>query len=261
MGKHAAIMFGAGPNQSRPALKFLIGVAAPSPSLSRDGFTGSGHCVEEGVSFAVFLSVLLSITLPRSVFLRDRALSRSPEHALRVEQIVSDHADAVWRTARRLGIPTRDIEDVAQEVMLVVFRRVGDIEHARERAFVLGTTARVCANWRRSLRRHPEDPSEGVEELPGAASALSSAPADGERALEHSEKLALLDGALCEMNEQQRTSFVMFELEQMTAGEIARELGTSEASVVSRVRRAREVLWRHCHRIGFAAPPQRGSHE
>jgi RNA polymerase sigma-70 factor (ECF subfamily) len=195
------------------------------------------------------------MTLTRSLFARERVASGGAEQAQRVERIVGAHADAVWRTARRLGVPVRDLEDVAQEVMLVVFRRIGDIEHARERAFVLGTTARVCSNWRRTLRRHPEDPSDIVDEVAGASlhAALAS---DGERRLEQSERLIILDRALREMNEQQRESFVMFELEQMTAIEIARELEVTEATVVSRVRRARDVFWRTCRSHGLVVPPR-----
>lgn len=193
------------------------------------------------------------MALTRSMFVRDRVASGSAEQALRIERIVSEHADAVWRTARRLGVPLRDLEDVAQEVMVVVFRRIRDIEHARERAFVLGTTARVCANWRRSLRRHPEDPSATVDEVAGAS--LHASPAsDGERRLEQTEKLVILERALAEMNEGQRVSFVMFELEQMTAREIARELALSEATIVSRVRRAREVFWQTCRNHGLPTP-------
>lgn len=195
------------------------------------------------------------MALTRSMFLRDRVASGSAEQALRIERIVSEHADAVWRTARRLGVPLRDLEDVTQEVMLVVFRRIRDIEHARERAFVLGTTARVCANWRRSLRRHPEDPSDGVDAVAGA-SLHASLSSDGERRLEQSERLMILDRALSDMNEAQRVSFVMFELEQMTAREIARELAVSEATIVSRVRRAREVFWHTCRTHGLHTPPR-----
>lgn len=201
----------------------------------------------------MLVSFVLTMTLTRSLFLRAPVTTGGAEQAQRVERIVSAHADVVWRTARRLGVPLRDLEDVAQEVMLIVFRRIRDIEGTRERAFVLGTTARVCSNWRRSLRRHPEDPSDAVDEVAGA-SLHGSLASDGERRLEQSERLVILDRALAEMNEMQRVSFVMFELEQMTAREIARELAVSEATIVSRVRRAREVFWQTCRSHGLDTP-------
>jgi RNA polymerase sigma-70 factor (ECF subfamily) len=71
-----------------------------------------------------------------------------------------------------------------------------------------------------------------------------------ERSVERTQKLALLQSALSEMTEAQRIAFTMFELEQLTAREIAAELDIPEAAVVSRVRRAREVFRRCCARLG-----------
>src|SRR5690349_8068239 len=36
---------------------------------------------------------------------------------VRVEQIVARHVDAIWRTARELGVLPRDLDDVVQEVL------------------------------------------------------------------------------------------------------------------------------------------------
>jgi hypothetical protein len=92
--------------------------------------------------------VLLTLPLPPQVLSLLGASARvgHGEVDFRVAGIVNAHLDAVWRTARRLGIASRDLEDVAQEVLLVVLRRVNDIESDRERAFVLATTVRVAAN-------------------------------------------------------------------------------------------------------------------
>jgi predicted DNA-binding protein YlxM (UPF0122 family) len=46
------------------------------------------------------------------------------------------------------------------------------------------------------------------------------------------------------MSEKDRAAFVLFDLEELSAPEIARELGLSESAVMSRVRRARAVLER-----------------
>jgi RNA polymerase sigma-70 factor (ECF subfamily) len=166
--------------------------------------------------------------------------------AARVERIAGDQVDAIWRTARRLGVPARELQDVAQEVMLVVVRRLADIDIGAERTFVVATTARVAANWRRARRRRPEELSDVVDELACVAGGHEPSSVLGaEEALERSRKLEILERALSEMTEPQQVSFIMFELEQMTAKEIARALDQPEAAIVSRVRRAREVL-RNC---------------
>jgi RNA polymerase sigma-70 factor (ECF subfamily) len=208
----------------------------------------------------------LTLSLPRQVLslLETRPRTGHGEVDARVAGIVHAHIDAVWRTARRLGIASRDLEDVAQEVLLVVLRRVNDIEPDRERAFVLATTVRVAGNWRRSRRRHPEDLTDCVEHVVSRAEHCSSQAADGpEQALERTRKLELLQTALSEMTEPQQGAFVMFELEQMTAKQIARELEVSEATIVSRVRRAREVLERVLTRArrtpGPSLPSEKGA--
>ena len=55
------------------------------------------------------------------------------------------------------------------------------------------------------------------------------------------------------MTEPQRVTFVLFELEELRASEIAVELGIEEAAVVSRLHRARSVLRRVCRARGFGS--------
>lgn len=162
----------------------------------------------------------------------------------RAAAIAEQQMDVIWRMARRLGVPDNDIEDVAQEVLIVVVRRQDYIELGKERAFVASVTARVVANWRRTRSRRREDPSDALEGFASARSAGAFATSDAEQNLERSRQLARLDRALGEMTEAQREAFTLFDLEQLTAPEIAEQLGVPEAAIVSRVRRAREVFKR-----------------
>lgn len=162
------------------------------------------------------------------------------EGAARIRELVHAHLDAICRTARRLGVPSRELEDVVQDVMLVVVRRLSDIEAGKERPFLVSTTARVAANRRRTRRRRPEEPSDALDSVGDAP--MATRPS-GERAIDTARQLALLDVALDAMTEPQRTAFVLFELEELTARQIGQQLGVSETTIVSRVRRAREVIW------------------
>jgi RNA polymerase sigma-70 factor (ECF subfamily) len=173
----------------------------------------------------------------------------------RLRELVHEHLDAIYRTARRLGVPPSDIEDVVQDVMVVVVRRLADIQDERAAAFLVGTTVRVVANRRRRVRRHPETSSEALAATgPGIeAFAAGQTDASGERSVDTSRRLELLHAALAEMTQAQRIAFVLFELEELTAREVAEQLGVSESTVVSRVRRAREMLWRVCEKRGYPA--------
>lgn len=171
----------------------------------------------------------------------------------RVRQLVHLHLDAVCRTARRVGVRAGDLEDVVQDVMLVVVRRLADIEPGKERAFLVGTTVRVAANRRRRRQRHPEDPSDCLDASVGEWLSASVGRAPGEASVETARQLALLHAALEQMTEAQRAAFVAFELEELTAREIGEQLGLTEGTIVSRVRRAREVLWRVFAEHGYPA--------
>jgi RNA polymerase sigma-70 factor (ECF subfamily) len=162
----------------------------------------------------------------------------------RTAAIAEQELDVIWRMARRLGVPDNDIEDVAQEVLIVVLRRQDSIELGKERAFVASVTARLVANWRRTRSRRREDPSDALEGVASARTVGAFATSDAEQNLERSRQLARLERALDEMTEAQREAFILFDLEQLTAPEIAEQLGVPEAAIVSRVRRAREVFKR-----------------
>jgi RNA polymerase sigma-70 factor (ECF subfamily) len=111
---------------------------------------------------------------------------------------------------------------------------------------------RVTANWRRQRRRRPEEPSDQLELLHSlhGSQLPATTRAQGEQGVERARKLELLSAGLELMTEQQRESFILFELEQLTAREIAEQLQLPEATVVSRVRRARAVF------AGFLASPK-----
>jgi RNA polymerase sigma-70 factor (ECF subfamily) len=167
----------------------------------------------------------------------------------------------VWRTARRLGIRDEDVDDVAQEVAMVVMRREPAIQPGKERAFVVSTTVGIAANWRRSrLRRRESLPDFGVG---FATEGLLDDTREPEqvKSLERAQGLTLLEACMAEMTEGQRMAFILFELEELSAREIAEQLGVPEAAVVSRVRRAREVFQRFCQRWQLTGPREGSAKE
>jgi RNA polymerase sigma-70 factor, ECF subfamily len=205
--------------------------------------------------------VILSAIVPNWPALSASAqVADESARVARVEQLFYRHLDAVWRTARDLGVLPRDQEDVVQEVMLVCVRRLADIDPERERPFLLATTAKVVANWRRGRRRRPAEPVESVEEVEAQALDRRSgrdSPAD---ALEHKRDLQLVQAALEQMTEPQRATFTLFEIEGLTAREIAEQLGLSETVVFARLQRARAVFHRYVARVKGPGhhPPGKG---
>jgi RNA polymerase sigma-70 factor (ECF subfamily) len=147
------------------------------------------------------------------------------------------HFDAVWRALRRLGVPPSGLDDGAQQVFVVAARRLDEIVVGGERPYLLGVALRVASDARRALQRRREVPiDEDGDEEPGAR------PPD--ELLEEKRARAVLARLLDEMPPEMREAFVLFELEELSAPDVARALGVPVGTVASRVRRAREHIRR-----------------
>lgn len=205
------------------------------------------HAFEAQVKVSALVSAWPPLAAPPASAAPDRV--EAAARVARVEQIVARHLDAVWRTARDLGVPDADRQDVVQEVMVVCVRRLRDIDPDRERAFLLATTARVVSNWRRARRRRPAEPVDAVDELGAAALHGREAPRGPAEQLERKRALCVVQAALADMTEAQRVAFTLFEIEGLTAREIAEQLGLTEPVVFARVQRARAVFQRHVERL------------
>jgi len=150
----------------------------------------------------------------------------------RTRQLVREHFNPVWRLLRRLGVPSDSLEDAAQEVFVVLARRVEAIAPGSEKSYLFGTALRVAKgirrrNARERLRHEPLE-DEYLRDL-----------ATPEAELERRRRLALLQELLGKLQDPERTVFVLFELEGLTLVEIARLLELPRGTVASRLRRAR----------------------
>ena len=80
-------------------------------------------------------------------------------------RLVAQHADFVWRTLRRLGVPESMVDDGVQHVFLTLQAKLGDVLEGKERAFLFGVAVNVASHARRSVSRRrevDEDEAAGV---------------------------------------------------------------------------------------------------
>lgn len=156
-------------------------------------------------------------------------------------QIYDTHFAFVWRNARRLGVPKANADDVAQDVFLIVQRRIGDYDgRASMQAWIFGILVRVVRDHRRSFRR------KGARHVPLEPDALRdcSQPAEPtpSELAERSERVRLLDRLLGEIDEEKRTLLILSELEEWTLREIAELFGSNVNTIHSRLRAARRAF-------------------
>src|SRR5258706_5527580 len=80
--------------------------------------------------------------------------------------LVNDHVDFIWRTLPRLGVLDADLADAAQQVFLVVARKLDKVREGSERGFLFQTDVRVASDSRRTRSRRREVPEDLLDSLP-----------------------------------------------------------------------------------------------
>jgi RNA polymerase sigma-70 factor (ECF subfamily) len=151
----------------------------------------------------------------------------------RLALLIDRHFDIAGRILRNLGAPPQELEDLLQQAFSIVAARLGDIAPGKERSFLIETAVRLAANVRRRRARSREVASGELPEVPDIAPSPEDL-SDRRRAL------GLLDRILDQMDDDLRSVFVLFEIEEMTMAEIAAVLALPPGTVASRLRRARE---------------------
>ena len=126
------------------------------------------------------------------------------------------------------------LDDAAQEVFLVVARKLDRIRPGAERPFLFSTAVHVAREVQRKHRREElaQDPDD--ERLEPAD---SHTPEDS---FEKKQKQDLLLLLLAGLTDEYRTTFVLYEIEGESVAEIAAILDVPVGTVASRLRRARE---------------------
>lgn len=152
--------------------------------------------------------------------------------------------DWVKRALARLGVRTSELEDVAHDVFVAVYRQLDAYDPARPlRPWLYAFVFRVAAGHRRKGQHKSEAPGEDAE-----ASAVDARPlADAQ--LDEARLRAACEAALDAMDFDKRALFVAFELEGQTAPDLAALLEVPVNTVYSRVRLARADFERQLEKV------------
>ncbi len=145
----------------------------------------------------------------------------------------------VSRWLRALGSPEADVEDLAQEVFLVVRRRLPDFDGCN----VPGWLYRIASRKVRQHRRRrwvqnllSREPPIDLEELPWVGPSASAT-------LETKEKQLLLERLVAKLSEKRRVAFWLFEVEGYGGEEVAEILDIPINTVWTRLHHARKEFF------------------
>lgn len=157
--------------------------------------------------------------------------------------LIRAHLMSVRGFLRRLGLSEADAEDAGQEVFITAFSKMNAIYDGQEKRFLFGIALRVASHRRRSMLSFTRRAVELDVDTFKAAGPTS------DECIERKEALVLLDRALATLNDDMRTVFILYELEEMTMAEIAVVTEAPIATVASRLRRAREHFQKATRRL------------
>ena len=139
----------------------------------------------------------------------------------------------LFRTLQRLGAPPREVEDLAQEVFLVLYRNWPTLDTTRPlRPYLFGVAFRiVSAHRRRRANEAPHESSEIEDHAPGAEAMMQS-----------KEATALLLAALDRIPLARRAVLIMHDIDDVPVADIAQKLSVTRFGAYARLRKARKEL-------------------
>lgn len=155
------------------------------------------------------------------------------ETSLDFTTLYRERVAQVWRVIRRLGVRAADVEDAVQDVFIVAHRRIETLRpEVSPGAWLSGIALRVAHDYRRRETRKPSAPLEPAKSVPDDAARPDELAAHRD-ALDYALRL------LEQLPPEQRDVFVLVELEQLSAPEVAEATSTALNTVYSRLRLAR----------------------
>jgi RNA polymerase sigma-70 factor, ECF subfamily len=147
------------------------------------------------------------------------------------ERLIRQYERLVMMTAMRMLGNLEDAQDVSQEVFLRFYRNLGRVEsNAAITSWLYRVTINACHDLR---RRRP-----AAAPLEDAAFSLS-AEGDPQQSAMELERRKALELALRHLSGKERAALVLRDIEGLATGDVARVLGSSQATVRSQIAKGR----------------------
>ncbi len=156
-----------------------------------------------------------------------------------LEAAVREHARMVYRIAYSVSRNHHDAEDATQETFVRVLRYRRKLEGVDDPKRWI---ARIA--WRVAVEQAKKRPAASVseEDLSMAIAGLGAEGKSAEELAASNEMALILQSLIATLPESLQDAMRLSTVEELLPGEIAAVLGTNEASVRSRLFRARQIL-------------------
>lgn len=163
-------------------------------------------------------------------------LAPRPSREERFRIVYESQLAYVWNSLRRLGVAPSDLEDVAHEMFVTIFRKLDEYEEDRPlRPWLFAFAHRFAADYRRRAHRRYE-----LSDDSPSTTAIDPSTRHEDR--------DLLVRALAKIDLDRAAVLVMIDVDGFTAVEAAEMMKIPLNTVYSRLRTAREEL---AHAIAY----------
>ncbi len=163
------------------------------------------------------------------------------------QRLYEAHVDFAWNSARRLGVPDAETEDLVQEAFLTAHQHLHRFEQGKFTTWLFRIIANAAANRHRKRRLR-----EFFTGLFGSATVGRAAPSP-EGQVGARLELAQVGQVLSRMSAKKREVFALFELEGLPHDDIAERLGVPAATVRTRLFHARAEFNRLATELGVSS--------
>src|SRR5215467_16266812 len=176
----------------------------------------------------------------------DPALVRASQRGdLRAfEELVARHRDKIYARAYSMMRSEEEAVDLSQEAWVKGWQRLRQFQG--ESTFATWMTRIVINLCLDQLRKHQRQRAESIEALDeesgGVERQMPVVTVNPTAGLERSELRARIDKALAQLSHEHRTALVLHEFEEMEYKQIAKTMGCSIGTVMSRLFYARRKM-------------------
>ena len=159
----------------------------------------------------------------------------------RFEAIALPHLDAAYALARWLTRNDADAADVVQEACLRAFRYLDSYRDGDAKSWLLQIVRRTCYSW---LEHNRPTDVVSLETEKEFGDTVATASGEAEALLESRSDLRRLDQLIEALPAPLCEAIVLRELHELGYREIAKVTGVPIGTVMSRLHRARALLFR-----------------
>jgi RNA polymerase sigma-70 factor (ECF subfamily) len=160
------------------------------------------------------------------------------------EELVARHRDKIYARAFSMMRNEDEAVDVSQEAWVKGWQRLGQFHGESSFAtWMTRITINLCLDQlRKRKRQRTESLEEMTEESGGVERQMPAVTVNPTERLERAELRKKIDEALGQLTHEHRTVLVLHEFEEMEYKEIARTVGCSIGTVMSRLFYARRRM-------------------